>query len=450
MRLTLASLAACATASAALAQQGTTEAAAVPEASATTTLDGTQEGGAVIEIPGLRKLRIGGQYRLRYENRYNYDFNSDVSDNDDFFTQRFRLELDMEFNEELGAYVQLQDVRNWGEEAGGTVSRSAPGFDFHQAYFQAKDFPGIGGESRIGRQVLAYGSHRLVGSLEWLSQGRSFDGVRHRWTDPESYRLDAFVTQVRETPGTANSDEDAWFMGAYGTWFFDHSEGDLYVLYRHDNKTAGAGLENRVTIGGRYQGNFDAFELEAEAATQWGEEDGADIPLGETYALHLHGQLDLGDELPPYIRAELDAASGDDPTTADNERFDTLYPTAHRHLGMMDFVFWENIFHVSLAGGIRPSERTKLQVAWHWFQAMEEGDAVFGPNGGLTTGGAGFDKDLGHEIDVLYDLDLGTTPVKTSLQFGYGIFLPGDGVKDSTGGFDDLAHFVYAQGFAVF
>jgi hypothetical protein len=459
MRLTLASIAACLGSTLALAQDGATTLQQGAPGALSQPGEAGQPGkqGVVIDMPGVRKLTIGGQYRLRYENRYNYDFDSDATFDDDFFAQRFRLNLGFEFNDQLSAFAQFQDARSWGEETNllgsntvpVTNSRSSPGFDMHQVYVDVKDFPGIGGEARIGRQELVYGAERLVGRLDWANQGRSFDGFRQRWAAAEQYRIDAFFTQIRETPLVRDTYEDAWFMGAYGTLLAEEGEYDAYLLYRYDDETFGGGVENRATFGLRGRQRLGRLEVEGEAVTQAGEIDGADIPIGETYALHAHARLDLGDELPPWIQVDLDVASGDDPDTVDNERFDPLYPTGHGILGIMDFAFWANILHLQATFGIRPSERTDLQVQGHWFQAMEETDAFFGPAGTLSTGGVGIDEDMGYEIDLIYSVKFDTEPVRTSLQIGYGIFLPGQGVEDSRGG-DDPAHFGYVQGNLLF
>ena len=52
---------------------------------------------------------------------------------------------------------------------------------------------------------------------------------------------------------------------------------------------------------------------------------------------------------------------------------------------------------------------------------------------------------IGNEIDVKYTHELDTAPLKTILEVGYGLFLPGQGVEDSFMS-DDIAHFAYAQG----
>jgi hypothetical protein len=404
-------------------------------------------------MPGVRKLTIGGQYRLRYENRYNYDFDSDATRSDDFFVQRLRLNLDFDLGDDLRVFAQLQDARAFGSEQGPNgqytvTAADSPGLDFHQAFVDVRDVPLLGGELRAGRQILSYGAQRFLGALEWANQGRSFDGLRQRWEEEGVYRVDAFLTQTRETPEQA-FEEDAYFGGVYGTHNLDGGEAELYVLHRHDDELGLGGVENRLSIGGRYLQRFGSVEVEAEAVTQTGEDSGADIPIFETYGVHAHAKLFLGEADEAWIRGDFDAGSGDDPDTADNERFDTLYPTGHGILGIMDFVFLDNLVHTSISAGLEIDTRSDAQVQFHAFRSNEATDRVVGPVGKLSDGGPGVSRDLGYEIDAIYTVRFDTGAAKTSLQIGYGIYFPGPGVEDSLGG-DDLAHFAYAQGNVVF
>ncbi|MGA0058763.1 MAG: alginate export family protein [Planctomycetota bacterium] len=412
-----------------------------------------QEASPQISMPGVRKLTIGGQYRLRYENRYNYDFDSDATRSDDFFVQRLRLNLDFDLGDDLRVFAQLQEARAFGSEQGPNgqytvTAADSPGLDFHQAFVDVRDVPLLGGELRAGRQILSYGAQRFLGALEWANQGRSFDGLRQRWEEEGVYRVDAFLTQTRETPEQA-FEEDAYFGGVYGTHNLDGGEAELYVLHRHDDELGLGGVENRLSIGGRYLQRFGSVEVEAEAVTQTGEDSGADIPIFETYGVHAHVKLFLGEADEAWIRGDFDAGSGDDPDTADNERFDTLYPTGHGILGIMDFVFLDNLVHTSISAGLEIDTRTDAQVQFHAFRSNEATDRVVGPVGKLSDGGPGVSRDLGYEIDAIYTVRFDTGAAKTSLQIGYGIYFPGPGVEDSLGG-DDLAHFAYAQGNVVF
>ncbi len=409
-----------------------------------------QEPEHTIEIPGIRKLKITGQYRLRYENKYNYDFDSDTANTNDFFGQRVRLNFDMVFNDDWSGFVQIQDARNWGEEMN-TVDDGANGLDLHQGYVEVKGTPGIGGSSKIGRQVVAYGSQRLVGGLEWATQGRSFDGARQRWVTAKDHTLDAFAYQVQENSVTLARD-DGYFFGFYGG--FKPNEKVKFDAYAMMFTASGLTVNtshNRLTLGVRYAHDLsDALDIEAEAVTQTGEQNGADIPVGETFAFHAHARYKFQGDLGAWLRADVDAASGNDPTTADNERFNGLFPTGHAHWGMIDFASWSNMVHGQVQFGTKINANTRWNVAFHHFRAMEEADSFGGPGGTISAGSTGSSKEMGNEIDLWIDRKITTENIKANLQAGYAVFLPGKGVKDNNGGMDDPAHFLYMMMNVVF
>lgn len=400
----------------------------------------------ILEFPGIDKLKITGEYRFRFEGRFDYDFNNDLSSDFEIFTQRIRLDFDVALEENLRVFVQFQDARYWGEE-NTTVARTAPGFDVHQGFLEFGDTPGLGGKSRVGRQILSYGNQRLVGGLEWAQQGRSFDGFRQFWQSDSGWTTDVFATKVREVRTTQQTNTSGYFGGLYATHQTEDKDRtiDLYALYLYDEMTAAMGDEDRLTLGARAIQKLGDLELGAEAATQTGERNDRDVPIGETYMVHAHAKLGLGDEGKTYLLGEVNLASGDDPNTNDDERFNNLFPTAHMHLGIMDFAFIENIMHGSVLFGTDLAPKSSLTVGWHYFRSMEETDRVFGPEGTLTNGGVGNSNDLGNEIDIVWTKVFPMEKVKAHIQLGYGLFIPGEGVKDSFMS-DDLAHFAYAQG----
>lgn len=400
-----------------------------------------------LSIPGVRKLTVGGQYRLRYENQIDLDLDDDTRpDGNDFFTQRARLSLGFDFGEELGAFLQLQDVREFGEETS-TLDDSADGLDMHQAYVDLKK--GLGGSTRLGRQELALGEQRLVGALDWKNQARSFDGFTQQWVNDEGSKLEAWAFQVRETlPATttpAGNYDDQWFLGVQrSSKPMTDTVADVYLMFLQDDGTAPGASAHRFTLGTRWLWSTPAWELGAELVTQFGEQAGADIPIGDTYAAHAHVTKRIDCECKAWIRGEVNVASGNDPNTADNERFNNLFPTAHAHWGMLDLALWENMFNGMVQIGFKPCEKADLSASWNFFRSMEARDSFGGPNGTVVPAGTTDSNTIGNEIDVIYtrQLDL-ASGVKTAVQIGYGVFLPG-AAPDSIGR-DSTGHFVYAQ-----
>jgi hypothetical protein len=397
-----------------------------------------------IVVSGVRKLTVGGQYRLRYENQTDLDLDDDTRpDTNDFFSQRARFSLGFDFSDRLAFFLQVQDAREWGEEAT-TLDDTADGLDMHQAWVELRDLCCLGGTLRLGRQEMVLGDQRLVGALDWKTQARSFDGIHQKWTC-ERDTLQAWAMQVRETITPATVNDDQWFVGLQGTRKFDDALlADLYLMLLHDDGLTPGTSASRYTLGTRWVWKSASWEAGAELATQFGEQAGADIPIGDAYAAHVHLTRSFDGDKKPWVRAELNVASGDDPATADRERFVNLFPTVHAHWGMMDVANWENLWNPMLQFGIKPCDKCDLALSWNWFRAMEGRDSFGGPNATLIAANTTDSRTIGNEIDLVWTraLDLGTSS-KTTFQLGYGVFLPG-AAPDAVGR-DTAGHFAYAQ-----
>ncbi|MCA8954377.1 MAG: alginate export family protein [Planctomycetes bacterium] len=409
--------------------------------------DSPDERGGEIVLPGIQRLTIGGQWRFRAEAFRDYDFDSSRGTNADFLSQRARLKLDFEVNDRIRTVFELQDVRYWGEETA-TTDDSADGLDFHQAYVEVEETPGIGGTLTVGRQRLSYGDQRLIGALDWLQQGRAFDGVRNRWQCGEGW-TDVFATQIRENFANATTTMghvDRYFGGIYGHYgFAESTTAEPYLLFSHDDGIGAGQSEARGTLGFLVQHDVtDGFSLGGEYATQFGERGAADIPIFECFAVNLHARATTGDA-GPWCGIELDYASGDDPNSGADERFDNLFPTAHKFWGYMDLATWSNLAHAAVTAGCRCGDSGSVEVQLHAFRTVERTDALTGPRGTLTAGGAGNSNAMGEEFDLVYTHVVETGgKAKLRLQLGYGVFVPDAGVRGALGG-DDPAHFAYFE-----
>src|SRR3990172_9392640 len=130
-------------------------------------------------------LKISGEIRVRHVDTNNYDSNSDTGDAGNVTAQRTRINADAKVNETTKAYISIQDTRAWGDNAaatanGNTVSTAngaAGNVDLSQAYVQLDKLFEQPLSLKLGRQMLAYGEHRLIGHFEWSNFGRRFDAL---------------------------------------------------------------------------------------------------------------------------------------------------------------------------------------------------------------------------------------------------------------------------------
>ncbi|MCA8976047.1 MAG: alginate export family protein, partial [Planctomycetes bacterium] len=361
-------------------------------------------GADAVSAPGVRKLTFGGQYRLRYEGFFDYDRDSDTGNTTDFFGQRVRFDAKFELSDDLSGFVQLQDARVWGEEAWASVGAvgtddSADGFDLHQGYIDIAKTPGLGGSTRLGRFEVSLGDQRLVGALDWATGARALDGVLHTWALKDA-ALHAFYFHANEAPAGANpsttdQSDDALFGGFYyARKFADGVDGEVYLMHLHADinsllgGTGAGGNINVSTIGTRWDIKAtDDLSFNVEVASQTGELAGADIPFGDTYAAHLGGTWAFGGDLNPRLTVAIDAASGNDPSTPDNERFTGLFPTGHKHWGMMDLASWSNLMNPWIRLQLAPCGMSDVSLTFLNFSAMESSDTFGGPRGTLSAGG---------------------------------------------------------------
>tara|TARA_B100000959_G_scaffold261111_1_gene298329 strand:- start:1085 stop:1612 length:528 start_codon:yes stop_codon:yes gene_type:complete len=115
-------------------------------------------------------VTTGGQVRSRWELR-----DSDGVQSDGLTATRTRASVHARLEGGVSASMQWQDVRVWGEEGNTLGDYSGDQIDLHQGWVQFADFADMGVDLRLGRQEIAFGGQRLVGTVGWTHQGRSFD-----------------------------------------------------------------------------------------------------------------------------------------------------------------------------------------------------------------------------------------------------------------------------------
>ncbi len=406
-----------------------------------------EEGGA----PWYEKVKVGGELRLRSESQLRYTgITAAAPNNDSFVLLRARPFIDATPVDGVRIFIQPQFSRAFAQEES-TIANNAdlPGgatpsvnnvFDLHQGFIEFSEIGGSPISVKLGRQELAYGDERLIGTLNWNNVGRSHDAakIRAAW---ERFAIDGFFSWVQRAGG------NQYLGGIYTSWkATDTITNDVYALINRDNDGMGAGLSMTViTFGDRLAGKAwdDHVDYGLEAAIQYGK----DQPNTHfAYAAHLHGGYTWEAAWKPRAGLEFNVASGDDPATAKVERFFNVYPTNHNRYGYIDFFSWRNMYDISPSLQVKPTEKTSLEVAYHLFMLPEPGDAVFNAAGAvLRAGAAGASRIAGHEGDLLFQYK---TNKWLNFLGGYSIFKGGSFFSDT--GTSGTAHFLYAQATASF
>lgn len=248
---------------------------------------------------------------------------------DHWVSARTRVGLDVRFQAGLGLFIQLQDVRFWGEETTHR-DRSADAVDFHQAYLEVDSVPGIGGLIRAGRQEVSLAEGRFIAAPDWGQAGQSFDGVRWMWPLGGG-RVDLIYLRLRE--GSAPAHEySADMMGAWVALPVA-GLGSLEFLALHDRSGEPDG-NRQSTMGSIWRKDVGGLSFRAQGMVQVGERNGVDL---SAWMLALRGTLSTFDGK-GSVTLWYDRLSGDpDPTDHRTESFSNLFGARHRYYGRGDY-----------------------------------------------------------------------------------------------------------------
>lgn len=365
------------------------------------------------------------QYKLRYRHFEGRDFTENAAY--DFFRHRARIGAELDYDEGVGVFVQLQDVRGFGTDTVATFG--PPSTSLHQGYARIRPFTEL--ELRAGRQEIAYENHRLIGNLDWLEEARAFDAIRLSF-DGGIVRVDSFFAKTADLGATPT-------VGMFRDG--DVLAGNLHVAALRELEIGLVGVIDRgmAVLNDGTRGTFGGLVT--------GQSD-----VGISYSLEGYGQVGQGRDLEhraymagasirydgtapwrPFLSFYGEYLSGAEDKRADASRtFQYPYPTGHKFHGEMDFFLnmpvdtdQRGLLDVNGTFGMSPVEGLVVASAYHWFaSAVDRGD------GRLT---------FGHEVD----LKASYRPWRLlTVDLVYGLLAPGD-IWQATRG-DDLEHFAYS------
>src|SRR3990172_8302408 len=292
----------------------------------------------------------GGELRLRGIMVDNSDGVAGALNRDGgFFEQRTRLNVDATADD-AKVFVQVQDSRICGDQTSTiTTGTEQEALDISQAYFDLSNVANKPISLRIGRQAMAYGEHRLIGSLEWSNSSRIIDAIKLTYKH-NAADIDVFTAKIIDVGADWGNDQN--LSGIYASLknVPQVSNLDLYLLHSVNEGLADA---NFYTLGGRVKGAVSNINIDynAEIAIQSGDASASADKSANAYAVragytipNVLGGLRIG--------VEYDAATGDSGGAAgsagaaadgEDEAFSNLYPTNHYLYGYTDDVNWTNM-----------------------------------------------------------------------------------------------------------
>jgi hypothetical protein len=290
------------------------------------------------------------QVRPRLETHTGRDGDSDT-ESALMVSQRARVGGTMKFGD-ASAKVIVQDIRVWGMETNTLTDPIADIVDFHEAYVTWKPHKAV--NFKVGRQEVAIHEHRLVGTVDWAQQGRSFDGGRFSLKN-ENLSMDLFSAILKEGDliDVEEKDINVTMLRAGYAKKKEGVQADVLAVLDNDGE-----LElSRQTVGVYAKGKTGILSGRVEGYYQMGSLGDADIGawmagVRATVAPDMAGK--------PTFTLWYDQLSGDDDMTdSDIKAFNTLYATNHKFYGHMDIAG----FGVASAADGRGLQDIALKVA---------------------------------------------------------------------------------------
>jgi hypothetical protein len=422
------------------------------------------------QSPAWQSWDIGGELRARgewFENAAlafpNRQFQARGVDNDETYLltrQKFHVGYRSSW---FQLYTELRNSNSTGEEAPGRPNEDR--LDLQQAYVSLGDFRSFPLQLQVGRMEFVYGDERLIGRSDWGNVTRSFDAVRLRYQQSPAW-LDAFVSRVviREEGRFNPSNEKDHFWGLYGgvQKLLPWQDLEVYFLGRNTDAPNRGSVSSRdiYTVGFRAlsrKNALGAWDYAVEAVHQFGQlvQGGRKVDQDAWAASLQAGYTWKETWAGPRLALEYNFSTGDEnPADGKSQTLDNLFPTNHKHYGLMDVIGWRNLHNLAIRLQVKPAASLTVNLDYHLFWLADTAD-FFYPQAGSGRNGLGYGRNPAYDNFLGSELNLDASWSVTrwlNVRAGYGHFFAGDYLdqsKRALGGATD-ADWAYLQTTVVF
>ncbi|WP_394837710.1 alginate export family protein [Pendulispora rubella] len=357
----------------------------------------------------------------------------------------------------LHAQITLQDSRAWGSSPNGQARFFAP----FEAYAEARTSSARPAYLRIGRQAIAWGDGRLLGSADWHPVARSLDAVRGHVASG-AFDVEAFAAMLEQPQPASPTFGQTDFLGTstgtqlYGlqiAWALDPLlRVELSGLARIARTVpTGSRFDMSRLYGEAYTGDLRifgegrGFKYAIEGAYQFGTARALGVDRAAYAAAAYVGRTFDNVVLTPTLRVGGSFASGDD-GQGKYTQFDPLLPDVYTNHGAMDIFAWSNAAELHARLTLVPWTDGVFGLEYRYARLMEaSGDWITAPLGTIGRVPSNDKTELGQEGDVF----LTWLPWPSlELRAGYSAFILGDGartIRAAAYAPAAVAHFGYAQ-----
>ena len=374
--------------------------------------------------PGSWQTAFEARERIQYFNNSNFD--PAQTDDDWLWTQRLAASIEGFVAPSVKARLNVQSAVMSGAQ---TSPVDANVLDLREAYLE---FGNDARWIRVGRQDLALGSQRLIGTRDGTNVRRGWDGVRAK-VSKGTWAVDAFALALVdvEPDGVFNdrSDDSRLLSGLYATGPALIGDIDVYLIYAETDDRAtieGIADQQRYSAGFRSFGDAGPVFWNWEAIYQWGQHGDLDVSAW-TLASNTGYRFDAA--WSPEIMVSANIASGDrnsgDGTLG---TFDALYPRGN-YFSDAAVLGPANFYNLNPYLTLTPTEQLSLSLDVNWFWRLEDEDGVYGAPGNVLRApiaGAGDFVATGASLGAAYQIN-----ETVSAEIIYAHNAPGNFIADT-------------------
>jgi hypothetical protein len=353
-------------------------------------------------------IDLQAEERFRYEAYDNSSFKAKADDS--YLLNRFRFQVDVHTRSWLRVTAQVQDARA-GFQNPPIGPPNTVRWDLKLAYVEVGAPDKHWFSLRVGRQLINY-NNTIIADSEWRNQSRSYDAaVVNLNAKREHLGLFAASAVVPQAYGVSPHQEGNNIYGAYGRiddFLVPHSNLEPFFLWRvqpaeiiEPAAAKTTGKENEKVLGLRFKAQtHTAFNYGGELIYEGGKvgPQSIDAFAGQAGAAYQF----LNVVAKPRVFAQYDYASGNGnpKLNATHSTFDTIYPTAHDRLGIVDLFGAQNIEAVRAGTTVEPHRRLTFTVQGLDFWAADALDSIYNTSGSsIVYNKTAHGRHVGAEVD---------------------------------------------------
>jgi hypothetical protein len=381
-------------------------------------------------------LTLGNEARFRYELLRNDNFGDGPQDEDGYLWWRMLPLADLHAGENFRVFSQFINAFATDREPSPREideNRLDLLQGFADVRFSLHDL-----DQHItlrgGRQMLGYGSERLISNRYGPNVLQTFDGLK-AFAELGSWRADAFwVRPVENELGVFDdrSDPDQALWSLYLTRHFNTRESGVdayYIGYEEENAAFNQGTANerRHTLGARIFGKLSGWDWNTEAFYQFGSFGEGNIrawsvgsDTGYTFS-EVRGR--------PRLSLKANIISGDDdPTDGDLQTFNALFPKG-KYFGEIGLLGPYNLINLHPSLELNLSERWSASLAAVLYWRENTSDGIYDNSGNLVRSDTG---SRARFIGTQSELLLNYHPSRNlELEFAVSRFDPGRFIEET-------------------